>query len=42
MLEDAGKRLVLAMGGTGQSGWLQLVPFAMVLAIMYFLILLPM
>jgi preprotein translocase subunit YajC len=42
MLEDAGQRLVLAMGGTGQSGWLQLVPFAMVLAIMYFLILLPM
>ena len=35
--------LVLAMGGTGQEPvWLNFVPFAMVLGILYFLILMPM
>jgi preprotein translocase subunit YajC len=35
--------LVLAMSGSGQSsGLLQFLPFAMILAIFYFLILLPM
>jgi preprotein translocase subunit YajC len=37
--------LVLAMGpvaDTGGSPWVQLIPFALVLAIFYFLILLPM
>jgi preprotein translocase subunit YajC len=43
MLEDAGYRLVLAMGSPGQQPlWMNFVPFAMVLAILYFLILLPM
>jgi preprotein translocase subunit YajC len=42
MLENVGIRLVLAMGSPGQPAWMQLVPFAMVLAILYFLILLPM
>ena len=37
-------RLVLAMGSVpeGGSAWLQLVPFVLVLAIFYFIILLPM
>jgi preprotein translocase subunit YajC len=36
-------RLAIAMGTPGQtSPWLQFVPFAMILAIFYFLILLPM
>lgn len=34
--------LVFAMGGTGEPAWLSFVPFAMVLAILYFLILMPM
>jgi preprotein translocase subunit YajC len=42
MLENLGMRLVLAMGSPGQPAWMQLIPFAMVLAILYFLILLPM
>lgn len=43
MLEDAGKRLVSAMGNPGQQpAWMNFVPFVMVLAILYFLILLPM
>jgi len=43
MLDDAGNLLVFAMGGSGQQPiWLNFVPFAMVLAILYFLILLPM
>jgi preprotein translocase subunit YajC len=43
MLDDVGKLLVFAMGGSGQQPiWLNFVPFAMVLAILYFLILLPM
>ena len=43
MLDDVGNLLVFAMGGSGQQPvWLQFVPFAMVLAIFYFLILLPM
>ena len=43
MLDEVSKRLVFAMGSTGQQpAWMQLVPFAMVLAIVYFLILLPM
>jgi len=43
---DAGSvsALVLAMGATPEGGspWLQLVPFVLVLAIFYFIILLPM
>lgn len=42
---DAGFPKLLAMGTPGQSApaaWLQLVPFALVLAIFYFVILLPM
>jgi preprotein translocase subunit YajC len=36
-------RLVSAMASPGQTaGWMQFVPFAMILAIFYFLILLPM
>src|SRR5262245_11759263 len=43
MLEDVSKTLVFAMGSPGQQPvWLQFVPFAMVLAILYFMILLPM
>jgi preprotein translocase subunit YajC len=42
MLEDVSKTLVFAMGSPGQQAWMQLIPFAMVLAILYFLILLPM
>jgi preprotein translocase subunit YajC len=41
-LEDIGQRLVFAMGGQGQGNWIQIVPYAIVLAIMYFLILQPM
>lgn len=33
---------MLAMGSPGQQPWLNFVPFAMVLAILYFMILLPM
>ncbi len=43
MREDLNQTLVFAMGSTGQEPvWLNFVPFAMVLAILYFLILLPM
>ena len=34
--------LVLAMGAPGQPGWIQFVPFALILGIFYFLILQPM
>lgn len=41
--EEVSQILVFAMGGTGQQpAWMNFVPFAMVLAILYFLILLPM
>ena len=33
---------VFAMASPGQSAWTQLLPFAMILAIFYFLILMPM
>ena len=33
---------VIAMASPGQSAWTQLLPFAMILAIFYFLIMLPM
>jgi preprotein translocase subunit YajC len=36
------ERIVFAMSGAAQPAWVQFVPFAMVLAILYFLILLPM
>jgi preprotein translocase subunit YajC len=36
------ERLVFATSGAQQPAWVQFVPFAMVLAILYFLILLPM
>ena len=37
------EQLVFAMASPGQpAGWIQFVPFAMILAIFYFLILLPM
>ena len=43
MLVDVGNLVVFAMGSPGQQPvWLNFVPFAMVLAIIYFLILLPM
>ena len=43
MREDLTQTLVFAMGSTGQEPvWLNFVPFAMVLAILYFMILLPM
>ena len=43
MLDDACNLLVFAMGSAGQQPiWMNFVPFAMVLAILYFLILLPM
>jgi preprotein translocase subunit YajC len=43
MLDDIGNLLVFAMGSPGQQPiWMNFVPFAMVLAILYFLILLPM
>jgi preprotein translocase subunit YajC len=42
MFEDIGQQLVLAMGSPNQPAWLQVVPFAMVLGIVYFLVLLPM
>jgi preprotein translocase subunit YajC len=42
-LKDVSQTLVFAMGGTGQEPvWMSFVPFAMVLAILYFLILMPM
>ena len=42
-LKDVSQTLVFAMSGTGQDpAWLSFVPFAMVLAILYFLILMPM
>jgi preprotein translocase subunit YajC len=41
--EEVSQILVFAMGSTGQQpAWMNFVPFAMVLAILYFLILLPM
>jgi preprotein translocase subunit YajC len=42
MMVEIGR--VFAMGVTGEGGspWLQLVPFALVLAIFYFIILMPM
>jgi preprotein translocase subunit YajC len=43
MLDIAGTRLLFAMGSpSGQQGWTTFIPFAMVLAILYFMILLPM
>jgi preprotein translocase subunit YajC len=36
------ERFVSAMGSPGQAGLVQFLPFAMILAIFYFLILLPM
>jgi preprotein translocase subunit YajC len=42
MLESVGMQFVLAMGSPGQPTWINLIPFAMILAIIYFLILLPM
>ena len=43
MREDLNQTLVFAMGSTGQEPvWLNFVPFAMVLAILYFMILMPM
>ena len=36
------ERLVVAMANPGQPAWAQILPFAMILAIFYFLILLPM
>ena len=43
MLDTVSKDLVFAMGSSAsQQGWVQLVPLAMVLAILYFLIFLPM
>lgn len=42
-LVDVGQRLVLAMGSPGQQpAWLNFVPFVLVFAILYFMILLPM
>jgi hypothetical protein len=42
-LDEVSQTLVFAMGGTGQEpAWMSFVPFAMVLAILYFLILMPM
>jgi preprotein translocase subunit YajC len=42
-LESVTQTLVFAMGGTGQEpAWMSFIPFAMVLAILYFLILMPM
>jgi preprotein translocase subunit YajC len=41
--DEVGQRLVLAMGAPGQQpAWVNFVPFVMVLAILYFMILLPM
>jgi preprotein translocase subunit YajC len=43
MFEDLSQKLVFAMGSAGsEAAWLNFVPFAMVLGILYFLILLPM
>ena len=43
MREELSQTLVFAMGSTGQEPvWLNFVPFAMVLGILYFMILLPM
>ena len=42
MYELLSEPLVFAMGAPGQPAWQVFMPFAMVLAIMYFLILLPM
>ena len=43
MFEEPGNLVVFAMGTPGQQPiWVNFVPFAMVLAILYFLILLPM
>jgi preprotein translocase subunit YajC len=36
------ERLVVAMASPGQPAWMQFIPFALILGIMYFLILLPM
>jgi preprotein translocase subunit YajC len=41
MIDRVGKQLVLAMGSPGQPAWLQLVPLAMVVGIIYFLVLMP-
>jgi preprotein translocase subunit YajC len=40
--EDVSQTLVFAMGGGQEPAWMNFVPFAMVLAILYFLVLLPM
>jgi preprotein translocase subunit YajC len=42
MFEDLSQKLVFAMGTGQEPAWMNFVPFAMVLAILYFLILLPM
>ncbi len=43
MLDDIGKLLVFGMGAPGQQPlWMQFVPFALVLGIVYFMILQPM
>jgi preprotein translocase subunit YajC len=43
MFNDISRRLVFAMGTPGQQPlWMSFVPFALVLAIIYFMILLPM
>ncbi len=41
-LQDVGPLLAMSTPPEGGSAWLQLVPFALVLAIFYFIILLPM
>ena len=42
MTIDVGSVFAMAATPEGGSPWLQLIPFAMVLAIFYFIILLPM
>jgi preprotein translocase subunit YajC len=41
-MDQAFDSVLVAAATPGQAGWLQLVPFAIILAIFYFLILLPM
>lgn len=43
-MTHVGTPLVFALAGSGQApaGWVQFIPFAMVLGILYFLIILPM
>jgi preprotein translocase subunit YajC len=42
MISDLGSVLAMGIAPEGGSPWLQLVPFALVLGIFYFIILLPM